>query len=143
MKVIEDSEKADFQIQHSKNKDHGNLSHHFMTNRRGKVEAVTDILLVSNITVDGDCSHEVRRQLLLGRKAMTNLDRVLKSRDILLWTKVRIVMAVVFPVVTFGCESWTIKKAECQRFDVVLKKTLESPLDCKEIKPVNFKGNQP
>ena len=106
------------------------------------MEAVTDILLVSNITVDGDCSHEVRRQLLLGRKAMTNLDRVLKSRDILLWTKVRIVMAVVFPVVTFGCESWTIKKAECQRFDVVLEKTLESPLDCKEIKPVNFKGNQ-
>ena len=103
---------------------------------------MTDILLVSNITVDGDCSHEVGRQLLLGRKAMTNLDHVLKSRDILLWMKVRIVMAVVFPVVTFGCESWTIKKAECQRFDVVLEKTLESPLDCK-IKPVNFKGNQP
>ena len=108
-----------------------------------KVEAVTDILLVSNITVDGDCSHEIRRRLLLGRKAMTNLDSVLKSRDILLRTKVCIVKAVLFPVVTFGCQSWTIKKAECQRFDVVLEKTLESPLDCKEIKPVNFKENQP
>ena len=109
-----------------------------------KVEAVTDFLFLgSKITADGDCSHEIRRRLLLGRKAMTNLDSVLKSRDILLWTKVCIVKAVVFPVVTFGCESWTIKKAECQRFDVVLEKTLESPLDCKEIKPVNFKGNQP
>ena len=78
-----------------------------------KVEAVTDILLVSNITVDGDCSHEIRRRLLLGRKAMTNLDSVLKSRDILLRTKVCIVKAVLFPVVTFGCQSWTIKKAEC------------------------------
>ena len=108
-----------------------------------KVEAVTDILLVSNITVDGDCSHEIRRRLLLGRKAMTNLDSVLKSRDITLPAKVHIVKAMVFPVVTYRCESSTIKKAECQRFDVVLEKTLESPLDCKEIKPVNFKENQP
>ena len=70
-----------------------------------KVEAVTDILLVSNITVDGDCSHEIRRRLLLGRKAMTNLDSVLESRDITLPTKVCIVKAMVFPVVMYGCES--------------------------------------
>ena len=81
------------------------------------MEAVTDILLVSNITVDGDCSHEVRRQLLLGRKAMTNLDRVLKSRDITLPTKVCLVKTMLFPVVMSRCESWTIKKAEHQRMD--------------------------
>ena len=81
-----------------------------------KVEAVTDFLFFnSKITVDGDCSHEIRRSLLLGRKAMTNLDSVLKSRDITLLTKVHIVKAMVFPVVTYGCESWTVKKAECQR----------------------------
>ena len=75
---------------------------------------MTDFLFLgSKITVDGDCSHEVRRQWLLGRKAMTNLDRVLKSRDITLPTKVCVVKAMVFPVVTYGCESWTIKKAEC------------------------------
>ena len=69
------------------------------------------------ITADGDCSHEIKRRLLLGRKAMTNLDSILKTRDITLPTKVHIVKAVVFPVVTYGCESWTIKKAECQRID--------------------------
>ena len=77
---------------------------------------------------------------------MTNLDSVLKSRDITLPTKVHLVKAMVFPVVIYGCESWTIKKAECRRIDafvtVVLEKTLESPLDCKEIKPVHPKGNQ-
>ena len=83
-----------------------------------KVEVVTDFLFLgSKITVDGDCSHEIRRHLLLGRKAMTNLDSVLKSRDITLLTEVCIVKAVVFPVVTYGCENWTVKKAECQRFD--------------------------
>ena len=77
------------------------------------VKVVTDFLFLgSKITVDGDCSHEIRRRLLLGRKAMTNLDSVLKSRDITLPTKVCIVKAMVFPVVTYGCESWTIKKAE-------------------------------
>ena len=77
------------------------------------VETVTDfILLGSKITADGNCSHEIKRCLLLGRKVMTNLDRVLKSRDISLPTKVRLVKAVVFPVVMYGCESWTIKKAE-------------------------------
>ena len=82
----------------------------------GKVEVVTDSLFLgSKITADGDCSHEIRRRLLLGRKAMTSLDSVLKSRDVTLLTKVRIVRAMVFPVVTYSCESWTIKKAECQR----------------------------
>ena len=75
------------------------------------------LFLGSKITVDGDCSHEIIRHLLLSRKAMTNLDSVLKSRDITLPTKVCIVEAMVFPVVTYGCESWTIKKAECQRMD--------------------------
>ena len=78
------------------------------------MERVKDfILLGSKIIVDGDCSHEIKRRLLLGRKAMTNLDHVLKSRDITLPTKVCIVEAMVFPVVIYGCESWTIKKAEC------------------------------
>ena len=71
----------------------------------------------SKITADGDCSHEIKRRLLLGRKVMTNLDHTLKSRDISLSTKVRLVKAMVFPVVTYGCESWTAKKAECQRID--------------------------
>ena len=79
-----------------------------------KVKEVTDCLFLdSKITEHGDCSHEIRRQLLLGRKAMTNLDSVLKSKDITLLTKVHIVKAMVFPIVMYGCESWTIKKAEC------------------------------
>ena len=77
------------------------------------MEVVTDFLFLgSKITTNGDCSHEIRRHLLLGRKAMTNLGRVLKSRDVTLLTKVQIVKAMVFPVVTYSCESWTIKKAE-------------------------------
>ena len=81
-----------------------------------KLEVMTDFLFLgSKIIVDGDCSHEIRRRLLLGRKAMTSLDSVLKSRDVTLLTKVCIVRAMVFPVVTYSCESWTIKKAECQR----------------------------
>ena len=83
-----------------------------------QVEAMTDFLFLgSKITVDDGCSHEIRRRLLLGRKAMANLDSVLRIRDITLPTKVRIAKAVLFPVVTYGCESWTIKKAECQRID--------------------------
>ena len=82
------------------------------------METVTDfIFLGSKFTADGDCSQEIKRCLLLGRKAMTNLDSILKSRNITLPTKVRLVKAVVFPVVMFGCESWSIKKAECQRID--------------------------
>ena len=103
----------------------------------------------SKITADDDCSHQIKRCLLLGRKAMTKLDSILKSRDITLPTNVRIVKATVFPVVMDGCKSWTIKKAESQRTDaffspttVVLEKTLESPLDCKDIQPVYPNGNQ-
>ena len=112
-----------------------------------KLRAVTDfIFLASKITAD-DCSHETKGCLLLGRKAMTNLDSILKSRNITLPTKIHIVIAMVSPVVMYGCDSWTIKKAECWRIDAFqlwhLEKTLESPLDSKEIKPVNPKQNQP
>ena len=105
------------------------------------VETVSDfIILGSKINADGDCSHEIKRRLLLGRKVMTNLDSILKSRDITLSTKVCLDKAMVFPVVTYGCESWTVKKAECQRigaFELWLwKKSLENPLDWKEIQPV-------
>ena len=89
-----------------------------MANRWGKVETVTDFIFFgSQITADCDCSHEIKRHLLLGRQVMTNLDSILKSRDISLPTKVRLVKAVVFPVVVYRCESWTIKKAEHQRID--------------------------
>ena len=103
------------------------------------------IFLVSKITADGDCSHEIKRCLLLGRKVITNLDSILKSRNITLRTKIHLVKAVVFLVVMYGCESWTIKKAEHQRidaFEVWSWRRLESPLDSKEIQPVNPKGNQ-
>ena len=92
--------------------DHGIWSHHFMANRE-TVETVADFtFLGSKITADGDCSHEIKRHFLFGRKVMTNLDGILKSRDITLPTKVCLVKAMVFPVVMYGCESWTIKKAE-------------------------------
>ena len=113
-----------------------------MANRE-TMETVTDfIFLGSKITEDGDCIHEIKTCLLLGRKAMTNLDNILKSRDIALPTKVHVVKTMVLPVVMYGCESWTIKKAEplknwCFQ-TVVLEKTLESPLDCKEIQPVSL-----
>ena len=82
------------------------------------MESVVDFILGgSKITADGDCSHEIKRRLLLGRKVMTNLDSILKSRDITLPTKICLVKAMVFPVVRYGCESWTIKKAECRRID--------------------------
>ena len=102
------------------------------------------VKLRSKITADGDCSHEIKRHLLLGRRVMTNLDRTLKSRDITLPTKVHLVKAMIFPVVMYGCESWTIKKAERRRIDAfeLLCKTLENPLDCKEIQPVHPKRNQ-
>ena len=110
-------------------------------------EAVRDFIsLGSKITADGDCSHEIKRCLPLGRKSMTNLDSILKSRDITFPTKVHLVKAMAFSVVMYGYESWTIKKAECWRIDafelIVSEKTLESSLDCKEIKPVSPKGNQ-
>ena len=107
------------------------------------METVTDYFGGSKITADGDCSHEIKRHLLLGRKAMTNLDSILKIRDITSPTKVCLVKAMVFPVVMYGCENWTVKKVEHRRIDVftvVLEKTLEGPFDCK-IQPVNPKGN--
>ena len=89
-----------------------------MANRWETMETLTDfIFLGSKITADGDCSHEIKRRLLLGRKAMTNLDSVLKSRDITLLTKVHIFKAMVFPVIMYGCERWSIKKAEHQRIE--------------------------
>ena len=85
---------------------------------RETMETVTDFIFFgSKITADGDCSHEIKRCFLLGRKAMTNLDSLLKSRDITLPTKIHLVKAMIFPVVMYGCESWPIKKAECQRID--------------------------
>ena len=106
------------------------------------VETVSDfIFLGSNITADGDCSHDIKRCLLLGRKVMTNLDSIFKSRNITLPTKVRLVKAMVFPRVMYGCESWTVKKAEHQRIDVFEMwcwRRLESPLDCKEIQTSPF-----
>ena len=109
------------------------------------VETVSDFMFLgSKITADGDCSHEIKRRLLLGRKVMTNLGSMLKRRGITLSTKIHLVKAMVFPVVIYGCESWTIKKAEhrTDAFELVLEKTLESLLDCKEIQPVHPKEDQ-
>ena len=98
-------------------------------------ETVTDfVFLDSKITADGDCSHEIKRCLLLERKAMTNLDSILKSRDISLPTKVHLIKAMVFPVIMYGCESWTIKKTKHQRidaFELWCWQRFESPMDCK------------
>ena len=117
-----------------------------MANRWKKMDTVTDfIFLGSKITADGDCNHEIKRLLLFGRKAMTNLDSILKSRDIALLAKVHRVKAIVFPVVMYQCESWTIKKAEHQiiyAFVLWCWRILASPLDHRESKPVNPKGNQ-
>ena len=114
MKVKEESEKADLKLNSHTQKIMASdpiiswrIDGKTMETMRGF------IFLVSKITADGDCSHEIERHLLLGRKALTNLDRMFKSRDITLPTKVHIVKAIVFPVVMYGCESWTIKKAEC------------------------------
>ena len=110
------------------------------------METMRDLILGgSKITEDGDCSHEIKRCLLLARKVMTNLDIILKSRDITLLTRVHLVKAMVLPVVMYGCESWTIKKAEHQRIDAFEQwfwKRHLRVLDCEEIKPVNPKGNQ-
>ena len=145
MKVKEDSEKVGLKLSIQKTK--------IMTSRpntswqidREKVESVTDFnFLGYKITVDGDYSHEIKRHLLPRRKAMTELESILKSRDITLPTKVHLIKTMVFPVVTYGCESWTIKKAEHRRTDAfeLWLETSESPLDCKEIQPVHPKGNQ-
>ena len=104
------------------------------------------IFLGSNITADGDCSHEIKRCLFLGRKVMTNLDSKLKNRDITLPKKVHLAKAIVFPVVMYGCESWTVKKAECLKIDAFelwcWRRLLRSPLHSKNIQPVHPKGDQ-
>ena len=120
MKVKEDSEKAGLKlyIQKTKIMVSGPITSWQIDGET--METETDfIFLGSKLTADGDCSHEIKRRLLLGRKAMTNLKDILKSRDITLPTKVHLVQAMVFPVVMYGCESWTIKKVECQRIDAL------------------------
>ena len=112
------------------------------------VETVADFILGGcKITSDGDCSHEIKRRLLLGRKVMTNLDSIFKRRDITFPTKVHLVKAMVFPVVIYGCDSWTVKKAERRRIEAFelwcWRRLLRSPLACKEIQPVHSEGDQP
>ena len=146
MKMKEESEKAGLKlnIQKSNIMASGHITSPKIDGE--KVETVTGfIFLGSKITADSDCSHEIKRFLLLGGKTMTNIDSILNSRDITLTTKVHIVKAMVFPVVMYGCESWTIKKAECPRLDAFelqcWRRLFESPLDSMEIKRVNPKGN--
>jgi len=146
MKVKEESEKVglNLNIQKTNSMASGPITSWQIDGKT--VETVAEFIFQGpKITADGDCSHEIRRRLLLGRKVMTNLDSILKSRDITLSTKVCLVRAVVFPLVMYGCEldykeSWAPKNW-CF-WTVVLEKTLESPLDCKEIKVVNPKRNQ-
>ena len=118
MKVKEESEKVGLKLNIQKMKIMASGPITSWEIDRETVETVSDfIFLVSKITADGDCSHEIKRRLLLGRKFMTNLDSICKSRDITWPTKVHLVKAIVFPVVMYGCESWTVKKAERQRID--------------------------
>ena len=118
MKVEEESKKAGLKLNIQKTKIVASSPITSWQIDGGKVETVADfIFLGSKVTVDSDCSHKIKRCLLLGRRAMTNLESVLKSRDITLLTKIHIVKAMDFPVVVYGCESWTIRMAECQRTD--------------------------
>ena len=117
-RVKEENEKSWLKIQYSKSEDYGIWSHHFFDRRGKSGNGDRFIFLGSKISADGDCSHEIKRHLLLGRKATTNLDSILKSRDITLLTKVHTVKVTVFPGVMYGRESWTIKKAERQRIDI-------------------------
>ena len=118
MKVKEESEKVGLKLNIQKTKIMASSPITSWQIDGETVETVTGFILGgSKITTDGDCSHEIKKYLLLGRKAMTNLDSILKSRDITLSTKVCLVRAMVFPVVVYGCESWTMKKAECRRID--------------------------
>ena len=146
MKVKEESEKTGLNLNIQKTKIMESSPITSWQKYGETMETVTDfIFLGSKITPDSDCSHEIKRRLLLGRKVMTNLDSILKSRDITLLTKVCVVKAMVFPVLMSGCETWTMKKAEHQRidaFDLWCWRTAESPLYCREIQPVHPKGNQ-
>ena len=148
IKVKEESEKVDLKlnIQKAKIMASGPITSWKIDGETA--ETISDFIFGgSKITADGDCSHEIKIRLLLGRKVMTNLDSILKRRDITLPTKFCLVKAMVFPVVTYRCESWTTKKAEHQRIDAFelwcWRRLLESPLDCKEIQPVHPKGDQP
>ena len=142
MKVKEESEKVGLKLNIQKTKIMASGPVTSWQTDGKTMEKIRDFILGgSKITADGDCSHEIKRPLLLGRKVMTNLDSMLKNRDITLPTKVLLVKAIVFPIVMYGCESWTIKRAE-HRKTVGLEKTLESPLDFKETQSVNSKGNQ-
>ena len=147
MKVKEESEKVGLKLNIQKTKIMAPCPITSWQIGGEKIERVRDFMLGgSKISADGDCSHEIKRHLLLGRKIMTNLDSILKNRDITLSTKVHLVKAMVFPVVMYGFESWTIKKAEHQRidaFELRCWERLESPLDCKEIQPVHPKADQP
>ena len=147
MKVKEESEKAGLKLNIQKTKIMASGPITSWQIDRETMETVADFILEgSKITVYGDCSHEIKRRLLLGRKVMTNLDSILKSQNITLPTKVRLVTAMVFPVVMCGCESWTIKKTEHQRIDAFelwcWRRLLRVPWTA-EIKPVNSKGSQP
>ena len=117
MKVKEESEKVGLKLNIQKTKIMGSGPITSWQMDGETVETVSDFFWGSKITADGDCSHEIKRCLLLGRKVMTNLDSIFKSRDITLPTKVHLVKAMVFPVVMYGCESWTVKNAECRRID--------------------------
>ena len=118
MKVKEESEKVGLKLNIQKTKIMASSPITSWDIEGETVETVSDFIFWgSKVTADGDCSHEIKRCLLLGRKVMTNLDSILKSRDITLLTKVHLVKAMILPVVMYGCESWTVKKAECQRID--------------------------
>ena len=118
MKMKEDSEKVGLHLNIQKTKIMASGPITWWETDGETMEAVSDLIFWgSKITADGDCSHEIKRRLLLERKVMTNLDRILKSRDISLPTKVHLVKAMVFPVVMYGCESWSVKKAECRRIN--------------------------
>ena len=146
VKVKEESENVDLKLDIQKTKIMASSSITSWQIDGETTETETDFIFFgSKITADDDCSHEMKRHLLLGRKAITNLDSILKIRDITLSTKVHLVKAMVFLVVMYGCESWTKKRAEHPRidaFEMWCWRRLESILDCKEIKPVNPKGNQ-
>ena len=144
MKVKEDSENVGLKLNIQKNKIMASCSHHFMANRWGN-NGNSEFYFLGLQNHSRWCSHEIKRHLLLGRKAMTNLNSILKSNDMTLPTKVHLVKAMVFPVVMYGCESWTIKKAEHQRIDAFelwcWRRLLRVPWTAKEIQPVHPKWN--
>ena len=147
MKVKEESEKVVLNLIIQKSKITATSPITSWKIDRETVETVADFILGgSKITADGDCSHEIKRSLLFGRKVMTYLDSIFKSRDLNFSTNVCLIKAMVFPVVKYACESWTIKKAEHGRIDAFelwwWRRLLRVPLDCKEIQPVHPKGNQ-